>query len=106
VSLGGTAAHKGCDVEPGRKPAELSKEQRQELLRAHQSLRNASHALEALTVVESVRGRWAPVPAPVEALEAAQNDLYRACQEFWRVHQELLCCDPPVSALGTDRGGR
>lgn len=93
-------------MEVGRKPEELSKEQRQRLHRAHQSLRNASHALEALTVVEPVRGRWVPTPAPAEALEAAQNDLYRAGQEFWRVHQELLCCDPPVSAPGPDPGQR
>lgn len=91
-----------ADVDVGRKPEEFSKEQRQRLHRAHQSLRNASHALEALTVVEPVRGRWVPTPAPVEALEAAQHDLHRACQGFWRVHQELLCCDPPVSALESD----
>ncbi|MDQ3827619.1 MAG: hypothetical protein M3325_18610 [Actinomycetota bacterium] len=90
-------------MEVGRKPEELSKEQREQLHRAHQTLRNASHALEALTVVEPVRGRWTPTPAPVEALEAAHNALYRACQEFWRVQQELLCCDPPVSTYGTDR---
>ena len=84
-------------MEVGRKPEEFSKEQRQRLHRAHQSLRNASHALEALTVVEPVRGRWVPTPAPVEALEAAQNDLQRAYQELWRVRQELLCCDPPVN---------
>jgi hypothetical protein len=88
----------GCDVKVGRKPEELSKEQRQQLHRAHQHLRNASHALEALTVVEPVRGRWVATPAPVEALEVAQNDLYRACQEFWQVHQTLLCCDPPAGA--------
>jgi hypothetical protein len=93
-------------VEVGRKPEELSKEQREQLHRAHQTLRNASHALEALTVVEPVRGRWAPKPAPIEALEAAQNALHRACQELWRVHQDLLCCDPPVGASGTDQGGR
>jgi len=93
-------------VEVGRKPEELSKEQREQLHRAHQTLRNASHALEALTVVAPVRGRWAPTPAPVEALEAAQNALYLACQEFWRIHQELLCCDPPVSAYGAGQGGQ
>jgi len=93
-------------VEVGRKPEELSKEQREQLHRAHQTLRNASHALEALTVVAPVRGRWAPTPAPVEALEAAQNALHLACQEFWRIHQELLCCDPPVSAYGAGQGGQ
>jgi hypothetical protein len=93
-------------VEWGRKPAELSKEQRQLLHQAHQRLRNASHALEALTVVEPVRGRWVATPAPVEVLEAAQNDLYDACQELWRVHQELLCCDLPAGALGIEPGER
>ena len=86
-------------MEVGRKPAELSKEQRQQLHQAHQHMRNASHALEALTVVEQVRGRWTPTPAPDEALEAAQNDLHDACQQFWRVHRELLCCDLPAGAL-------
>jgi hypothetical protein len=93
-------------VDVGRKPEELSREQREQLHRAHQTLRNASHALEALTVVEPVRGRWVPTPAPVEALEAAQNALHRACQEFWRVHQELLCCDPPVNAYGAGQGSQ
>jgi hypothetical protein len=91
-------------MEVGRKPAELSKEQRQQLHRAHQHLRNASHALEALTVVEPVRGRWVATPAPIEALEAAQNDLHHACQEFWRVHQELLRCDLPAGAPGAPPG--
>jgi hypothetical protein len=86
-------------VEVGRQPAELSKEQREQLHRAHQHLRNTSHALEALTVVEPVRGRWVAAPAPAEALEAAQNDFYNACREFWRVHRELLRCDIPAGAL-------
>ncbi|MBV9012424.1 MAG: hypothetical protein JO272_10300 [Pseudonocardiales bacterium] len=93
-------------MEWGRKPEELSKEQRELLHRAHQRLRNASHALEALTVVEPVRGRWVARPAPHEVLEAAQNDLYRACQQFWRVHQELLCCDLPAGALDAESGER
>jgi len=86
-------------VEVGRQQAELSKEQREQLHRAHQHLRNTSHALEALTVVEPVRGRWVAAPAPAEALEAAQNDLHNACREFWRVHRELLRCDLPAGAL-------
>lgn len=93
-------------MELGRKPEELSKEQREQLHRAHQRLRNASHALEALTVVEPVRGRWVARPAPLEVLEAAQDELYRACQQFWRVHQELLCCDPPAGALDAEPGER
>lgn len=91
-------------MEVGRKPEELSKEQRERLHRAHQRLRNASHALEALTVVEPVRGRWVATPAPVEVLAAAQNDLYDASQELWRAHQELLCCDVPAGALSAQPG--
>lgn len=86
-------------------PEKLSEEQRQRLHRAHQRLRNASHALEALTVVEPVRGRWVATPVPVEALEAAQNDLHDAYQEFWRAQQELLCCEPPAGVLGATPGG-
>lgn len=84
----------------GRKPADLSEEQRQRLQRAHQRLRNASHALEALTVVEPVRGRWVATPVPAEALEAAQNDLHDACQELWRAQRDLLCCEPPGCTAG------
>ncbi|MDQ4105183.1 MAG: hypothetical protein M3186_16265 [Actinomycetota bacterium] len=91
-------------MEIGRRPEELSKEQRERLHRAHQRLRNASHALEALTVVEPVRGRWVATPAPVEVLEAAQNELHDAGQELWRAHQELLCCDVPAGALGAKSG--
>jgi len=87
-------------VAAGRKPAELSEEQRQRLHWAHQRLRNASHALEALTVVEPVRGRWVATPVPAEALEAAQNDLHDAYQELWRAQQELLRCEPPGCAAG------
>jgi hypothetical protein len=87
-------------VEARRKPEELSEEQRQRLHRVHQRLRNASHALEALTVVEPVRGRWVATPVPAEALEAAQNDLHDAYQELWRAQQELLRCAPPGCAAG------
>lgn len=82
-----------------RKPEELTEKERQRLRLAHQRLRNASHALEALTVVEQVRGRWAATPAPQEALEAAQDDLREAAQELWRTQYELLSLSPPS---GTD----
>ncbi len=92
-------------MEARRKPEELSEQQRQRLHQAHQRLRNASHALEALTVVEPVRGRWVATPAPVEALDAAQNDLHNAWRELWRAQQELLCWEPPTGALGAPSGG-
>ncbi|MGH3870557.1 MAG: hypothetical protein ACRDSR_03415 [Pseudonocardiaceae bacterium] len=84
-----------------RKPEELSADQRQRLHQAHQRVRNASHALEALTVVAPVRGRWVATPAPVEALETAQNDLHDACRQFWLTQQELLCWEPPAGAVGS-----
>ncbi|MGH4022936.1 MAG: hypothetical protein ACRDT0_27620 [Pseudonocardiaceae bacterium] len=83
-------------MEARRRPEELSEEERQRLHRAHQRLRNASNALEALTVVEPVRGRWAATPAPPEALDAAQAELHDACQEVWRVQLEVLRWEPPT----------
>jgi len=85
-----------------RKPEELSEEERQGLHRAHQRLRNASQALEALTVVEPVRGRWVANPAPLEVLEAAQVELHEACQGVWRAQRELLGWEAPD---GTTAGG-
>ncbi|MCA1603922.1 MAG: hypothetical protein LC808_02705 [Actinobacteria bacterium] len=90
-------------METRRKPEELTEQERQRLHQAHQRLRNASHALEALTVVEPVRGRWVATPAPLEALQAAQDDLYEAGQEFWRTQHELLSLRPSSS---TDTGGQ
>ncbi len=77
-----------------RKPEELSDEERQRLHRAHQRLRNASQALEALTVIEPMRGRWKPTPAPPEALDAAVAELSTASDELWQAQRELLGLDP------------
>lgn len=85
-----------------RKPEELSEEERQQLHQAHQRLRNASSALEALTVVKPVRGRWAANPAPAEVLDAAQTELQAACAELWQVQSDLLSWDPPP-AQAADR---
>lgn len=76
-------------------PADLSDEERDQLHRAHQHLRNASHALEALTVVKQVRGRWVAAPAPIEALEVAALELQQACQNVWAVQSEVLGWAPP-----------
>ena len=78
-----------------RKPEELSDDERQRLHRAHQRLRNASQALEALTVVVPVRGRWTATPAPPEALDAAVAELDRASRELWGAQRELLGLEPP-----------
>lgn len=77
--------------EPQRRgPEDLTPADRDELRRAHQRLRNASHALEALVATDPRRGRWPPEPAPPEALEAARQDLQRAYELLARCHRELL----------------
>jgi hypothetical protein len=86
-------------VETRRNPQDLSEAERQRLHRAHQRLRNASQALEALTVVEPVRGRWVAKPAPPDALEAARDDLHEACRELWRTQQEVLDVEPPTGSV-------
>ncbi|MFN2494814.1 MAG: hypothetical protein ABR608_02730 [Pseudonocardiaceae bacterium] len=87
-------------MEARRKPEELSEEERQRLHRAHQRLRNASQALEALTVVEPVRGRWAATPAPFDVLDAAQVELYEAGEGLWQAQRELLCWEHPGAGAG------
>jgi hypothetical protein len=82
-------------VEVRRSPQELAEDERARLHRAHQRLRNASQALEALTVVEPVRGRWVAQSAPAEALDAAGAELHAAWQELWHAQRELLGIEPP-----------
>ena len=79
-----------------RPPEELDEEERQRLHRAHQRLRNASQAFEALTVIEKMKGRWTATPAPPGALEAAGSELNRSYQELWAVLVELLGLSPPA----------
>ncbi len=97
----GEGDHEGRAVETRREPEELSQEERQRLHRAHQRLRNASQALEALTVVEPVRGRWPARAVPVDALEAAQADLHEACLKLWCTQQELLGLPTPTGGADT-----
>jgi hypothetical protein len=80
-----------------RKPDELDEDERQRLHRAHQRLRNASQAFEALTVIEKVKGRWAATPAPPEALAAAGSELGHAYGELWVILEELLSLTAPAS---------
>ncbi|HEV7756967.1 MAG TPA: hypothetical protein VGO94_14020 [Mycobacteriales bacterium] len=81
-------------MEVRRSPEELSEDERARLHRAHQRLRNASQALEALTVIEPVRGRWVARSAPAEALDAAGAELHEAWQELRRAQRELLGSEP------------
>lgn len=78
-----------------RRPDELDEDERQRLHRAHQRLRNACQAFEALTVIEKVRGRWAATPAPPEALAAAGSELDESYRQLWAILDELLGLAPP-----------
>lgn len=91
-------------LETRREPTELSEAERQQLHRAHQRMRNASQALEALTVVEKVRGRWAATPAPDDVLDAASAELHAACEELWSAQRELLGLERPTSVPGAAGG--
>jgi hypothetical protein len=90
-------------LEARRKPEELSEDERQQLHRAHQRVRNASHALEALTVIEKVRGRWAAAPAPEDVLDAAAADLDEACRQLWSAQRKLLGWERPAGVSGGAR---
>ncbi len=68
------------------------------LHRAHQRLRNTSQALEALIATDPIRGRWAPEPAPAEALQGARAELHKAYEDLERHHDELLDWNAPPSA--------
>ena len=96
MDTGGGEGLRSATVEAPRTPQDLSEDERQRLHRAHQRLRNASQALEALTVVAPVRGRWKAAPAPVGALADAQLQLQQACQEVWSAGQDLLGLEPPA----------
>lgn len=85
-------------METQRSPEELSEEERQQLHRAHQQLRNASKGLEELTATEPAKGRWANTPAPPEVLESAQRELHQACETVWATQRDLLGLEPPGSS--------
>ncbi|MEA2972342.1 MAG: hypothetical protein QOG82_800 [Actinomycetota bacterium] len=84
-----------------RRPEDLTADERTTLHRAHQWLRNASSALEALTATDPIRGRWAPAPAPDEALDGARADLRNAYAAIVRHHQELFGWDDSVGPAPT-----
>ncbi len=89
-----------------RRPEALSGDEREVLHRAHQRLRNASQAVEALVATDPIRGRWAPEPAPAEALRAARADLQAAYDDLDRRHDEIVDWDAPASeGDGPDRPG-
>ncbi len=83
-----------------RRPEALTDAEREVLHRAHQRLRNTSQALEALVATDPIRGRWAPAPAPAEALRAARAELAKAYEELNRRHDDLLDWGTPTTQPG------
>lgn len=77
------------EAAPPADRAPLTDEERQRLRLVHHRLRNASQAVESLLATEQLRGRWAPAPAPPEAVQAALKELHQAYQAVVACHQEL-----------------
>ena len=67
----------------------LTAEQRQQLRIVHHRLRNASQAVESLLATEQLPRRWAPAPAPPEAVQGALRELEEAYQAVLACHQDL-----------------
>ena len=55
----------------------------------HHRLRNASQAIESLLATEQLKGRWAPAPPPVEALDGALAEFDQAYQAVVDCHRDL-----------------
>jgi hypothetical protein len=52
-------------------------------------LRNASQAIESLLATEQLRGRWAPLTPPREAIDGAKAELEQAYEAVLACHREL-----------------
>ena len=78
----------------------LSEEDRELIRRAHHRLRKASQELEAVVAPRSIRGRWEPVSAPPEVVDAVRSALSEAYGELGRLHHRLLGWDPPSGESG------
>jgi hypothetical protein len=70
-------------------PRALTADERQQLRIVHRRLRNASQAIESLLATEQIRGRWAPLTPPAEAIDGAKAELEQAYQAVLACHQEL-----------------
>jgi two-component sensor histidine kinase len=72
-----------------RRTGDFNAEERQRLRIVHHRLRNASQAIESLLATEQLPRRWAPEPAPVEAIDGAKQELEQAYQAVVECHREL-----------------
>lgn len=76
-----------------RTPDELTEDERRRLRRAHERLRTATQAIQALVATEPIKNRWAPEPAPAEIVDAARRELRTAWDELGGAYGELLGWD-------------
>lgn len=74
---------------PTPRTGDLTAEERQQLRIAHRRLRNASQAIESLLATEQLRGRWAPLTPPREAIDGAKAELEQAYEAVLACHREL-----------------
>jgi two-component sensor histidine kinase len=72
-----------------RRSGDFTAEERQRLRIVHHRLRNASQAIESLLATEQLKGRWAPEPPPLEALDGALAELDLAYQGVVDCHRDI-----------------
>jgi two-component sensor histidine kinase len=72
-----------------RRTGDFTAEERQRLRIVHHRLRNASQAIESLLATEQLPRRWAPEPAPVEAVDGAKEELAQSYQAVLDCHRDL-----------------
>jgi two-component sensor histidine kinase len=78
-----------ADESTQRRTGDFDAEERKRLRIVHHRLRNASQAVESLLATEQLKGRWAPAPAPVEALDGALAELDAAIGAVVECHRDL-----------------
>jgi len=72
-----------------RRTGDFDADERQRLRIVHHRLRNASQAIESLLATEQLKGRWAPAPAPAEAVDGAKEELVAAYEAVISCHRDL-----------------
>jgi two-component sensor histidine kinase len=77
------------DETAARRTGDFDADERKRLRMAHHRLRNASQAIESLLATEPLKGRWAPAPAPAEAVDGAKVELAEAYAAVVACHQDL-----------------
>jgi two-component sensor histidine kinase len=77
------------DQTPPLRTGDFNAEERRRLQIVHHRLRNASQAIESLLATDPLKGRWAPAPAPPEAVEGAKTELAQAYQAVIECHRDL-----------------